>query len=30
VLVVAADDVTSETMLRWVGSGFLATGAAAA
>jgi len=29
VLIVAADDVTSETLLPWVGSGFLATGAAA-
>ena len=28
-LVVAADDVTSETLMPWVGSGFLASGAAA-
>ncbi len=29
VVVVSADDVTSDTLLPWVGSGFLATGAAA-
>ncbi|MGV1005932.1 MAG: SDR family NAD(P)-dependent oxidoreductase [Candidatus Nanopelagicales bacterium] len=29
VIVVTADDVTSETLLPWVGSGFLASGAAA-
>ena len=29
VVIVAADDVTSETLLPWVGSGFLASGAAA-
>ena len=29
VLVIAADDVTSDTLLPWVGSGFLASGAAA-
>jgi len=28
VIVVAADDVTSDTMLEWIGAGFLATGAA--
>ena len=29
VLIVAADDATSDTMMGWIGSGFLATGAAA-
>ena len=29
VIVVAADDVTSEHLLPWIGSGFLASGAAA-
>ena len=29
VVVVAADDVTSDTLLGWLGAGFLATGAAA-
>ena len=29
VIVVAADDVTSDRMLEWIGAGFLATGAAA-
>ncbi len=29
VIIVSADDVTSDTLLPWVGSGFLATGAAA-
>ena len=29
VLIVAADDATSDTMMGWVGAGFLATGAAA-
>ncbi len=29
VLIISADDVTSDTMMGWVGSGFLATGAAA-
>ena len=29
VLIVAADDVTSDTMIGWIGSGFLAAGAAA-
>jgi malonyl CoA-acyl carrier protein transacylase len=28
VLVIAADDVTSDSMLEWIGAGFLATGAA--
>lgn len=28
VLVIAADDVTSDNMLEWIGAGFLATGAA--
>ena len=28
VIVIAADDVTSDTMLEWIGAGFLATGAA--
>ncbi|HEX5820236.1 MAG TPA: SDR family NAD(P)-dependent oxidoreductase, partial [Solirubrobacterales bacterium] len=29
VLIVAADDVTSDTMMGWIGAGFLASGAAA-
>ncbi len=29
VLIVAADDATSDTMMPWIGAGFLATGAAA-
>jgi len=29
VIVIAADDITSDTMLEWIGAGFLATGAAA-
>ncbi|HET8979037.1 MAG TPA: SDR family NAD(P)-dependent oxidoreductase [Solirubrobacteraceae bacterium] len=29
VVVIAADDATSDTMLSWIGAGFLATGAAA-
>ena len=29
VIVIAADDVTNDTMLPWIGTGFLATGAAA-
>ncbi len=29
VLIVAADDATSDTMMGWIGAGFLATGAAA-